>query len=325
MSILPRHLLGLEQLSPGEIQALLDLAERAASGGLPAEALRGRVVANVFYEPSTRTRTSFELAARKLGAEVVNFDPERSSVQKGESLVETALTLQAMGVDAVVLRHPCAGAAHLVSRHVRCSVVNAGDGAHEHPTQSLVDLLTVRRVLGRIAGLRVAIVGDVVHSRVARSAAWGFTKLGARVAVCGPATLVPRELGSLGVEVCHKLEEALQSADVVMALRMQLERQVGGFVPSLGEYHRLYALTPDRLRLARPGAVVMHPGPMNLGVEITPAVAYGERSVVLDQVAAGVAVRMAVLYHLLALPQEAPSEPEPVRREMALAGSGRAS
>jgi aspartate carbamoyltransferase catalytic subunit len=351
MGILGGHLLGLEQLSPGQIASLLDLAERAASGALGTDALRGRVVANVFYEPSTRTRTSFELAARRLGAEVVNFDPERSSVQKGESLVDTALTLEAMGVDAVVLRHPSSGAPHLVSRHVRCRVVNAGDGMHEHPTQGLVDLLTVRRAFGRVAGLRVAVVGDVLHSRVARSAAWGFSKLGAQVVLCGPPTLVPRDLGAcrgktpaterdpapqtarsdfsgglegLPVAVTHRLEEALEGADVVMALRMQTERQLGGFVPSLGEYHRLYGLTPDRLRLARPGALVMHPGPMNLGVEVTPEVAYAERSLVLQQVACGVAVRMAVLYDLLARLEPAPPEVRPAPRfELALSGSGR--
>ena len=324
MSILGGHLLGLEYLSPGQIANLLDLAEQAASGALRTDTLRGRVVANVFYEPSTRTRTSFELAARRLGAEVVNFDPERSSVQKGESLVDTALTLEAMGVDAVVLRHPSSGAPHLVSRHVRCRVVNAGDGMHEHPTQGLVDLLTVRRAFGRVAGLRVAVVGDVLHSRVARSAAWGFSKLGAQVVLCGPPTLVPRELEALPVAVTHRLEEALEGADVVMALRMQTERQLGGFVPSLGEYHRLYGLTPDRLRLARPGALVMHPGPMNLGVEVTPEVAYAERSLVLQQVACGVAVRMAVLYDLLASPEPTPVELRPVSRfELALSGSGR--
>lgn len=320
MSILGGHLLGLEELSPGQIQALLDLAEQAARRNLEPDALAGRVVANLFFEPSTRTRTSFQLAARKLGAEVVNFDPERSSTQKGESLLDTARTLQALGAHAVVLRHPASGAAHFVTRHVRCAVVNAGDGMHEHPTQGLVDLLTVRRVRGRLAGLRVVIVGDVRHSRVARSAAWGFTKLGARVAVCGPATLVPREFTSLGVEVCHRLEEALDGADVVMALRMQTERQRDGFVPSLAEYHRLYGLSPERLRLAHPAAVVLHPGPMNLGVEITPAVAYEDRSLVLQQVTAGVAVRMAVLYDLLAQPQASLGQPQPVRQELVVSG-----
>ncbi|MCS7234809.1 MAG: aspartate carbamoyltransferase catalytic subunit [Armatimonadota bacterium] len=299
MSVLGGHLLGLEPLGPWQIQALLDLAERAARGELEPDALRGRVVANLFFEPSTRTRLSFELAARRLGAEVVNFDPERGSVQKGESLVDTALTLQAMGADVLVLRHSSSGAPHLVARHVQCSVVNAGDGMHEHPTQALLDLLTVRQAFGRVAGLRVAIVGDVLHSRVARSAAWGFSKLGAEVVLCGPPPLVPADLAGPGIVVCHRLDEALEGADVVMALRMQRERQLGGFIPSLGEYHRLYAVTPERLRLARPGALVMHPGPMNLGVEVTPEVAYGDRSLVLRQVTNGVAVRMAVLYDLL--------------------------
>jgi aspartate carbamoyltransferase catalytic subunit len=323
VAILRGHLLGLEPLSSGQILALLDLAEEADRGHLPCDALRGRVVANCFFEPSTRTRTSFELAARRLGAEVVNFDPERSSVLKGESLVDTALTLEALGVDAVVLRHPCAGAPHQVSRSVRCSVVNAGDGMHEHPTQALLDLFTLRRAFGRVAGLRVVIVGDVLHSRVARSTWWGLSKLGAQVVFCGPPTLVPREFERLGATVCHRLEEALPGADVVMALRMQAERQAAGFVPSMGEYHRLYGLTPERLRRAGPAAVLMHPGPMNLGVEVTPAAAYGDRSLVLQQVRHGVAVRSAVLYDLLAHQAEA-AGPQPLeRRELALSGSGR--
>jgi aspartate carbamoyltransferase catalytic subunit len=320
VSILSGHLLGLQPLTSWQVQALLDLAERAARGELAPDALRGRVVANVFYEPSTRTRTSFELAARRLGAEVVNFDPERSSVQKGESLVDTALTLQAMGVDAIVLRHPASGAAELVARHVRCRVVNAGDGMHEHPTQGLLDLLTVRRVFGRVAGLRVAVVGDVLHSRVARSAAWGFSKLGAEVVLCGPPTLTPRELAGPQVRVCHRVEEALDGADVVMALRIQAERQQAGYLPSLGEYHRLYAITPERLRRAKPGALVMHPGPMNLGVEVTPEVAYGDRSLVLAQVANGVAVRMAVLYDLMAAREPAVGLRPVERRDLAAVG-----
>ncbi len=323
MSVLRGHLLGLEYLSAAQILALLDLAEEAERGALPPDALRGRRVANLFYEPSTRTRTSFELAARKLGAEVVNFDPERSSVQKGESLVDTARTLEAMGVDAVVLRHPCAGAPHLVSRHVRAQVVNAGDGMHEHPTQGLVDLFTVRRAFGRVAGLKVAVVGDVLHSRVARSAAWGFSKLGAEVVLCGPAPLLPRGFRVPGVRVCHRLEEALDGADVVMALRMQTERQAAGYVPSLGEFHRLYAVTPDRLRGAGPQVFLLHPGPMNLGVEVTPEAAYGERSLVLRQVAHGVAVRMAVLYDLLAARAEAGGVPPVERREPVMLGSSR--
>jgi len=320
VNALGRHLLGLWPLSSDQILHLLNLAERAASGGLPPDALRGRVVANVFYEPSTRTRTSFELASRRLGAEVVNFDPERSSVRKGESLVDTALTLEALGVDAIVLRHECSGTPHRVARWVRCSVVNAGDGMHEHPTQALVDLLTVRRAFGRLAGLKVAIVGDVLHSRVARSAAWGFSKLGAEVLLCGPATLTPQQLSAPGVRTCHRWEEALEGADVVMALRVQAERQATSFGMSLGEYHRAYALTPERLRLAKPGVLVLHPGPMNLGVEITPEVAYGPPSAVLQQVAHGVPVRMAVLYALLAQ-QQPEAELRPIQRApLALVG-----
>ncbi len=322
MSILRGHLLGLEPLTSAQILALLELAEEADRGHLPADALRGRVVANVFYEPSTRTRTSFELAARRLGATVVNFDPERSSVQKGESLLDTILTLEALGADAVVLRHPCSGAAHQLSRSVRCSVVNAGDGMHEHPTQALVDLFTLRRTFGRIAGLRVVIVGDVLHSRVARSAWWGLSKLGAEVVFCGPPPLVPAEFERLGARVCHRLEEALVDADVVMALRMQTERQLAESA-NLAEYHRFYGLTPERLQQLAPAAVVMHPGPANLGAEVTPATAYGERSLILDQVRNGVSVRSAVLYDLL-VEQAEPAAPKPLQTQhLALSGSGR--
>ncbi|MDR5682953.1 MAG: aspartate carbamoyltransferase catalytic subunit [Armatimonadota bacterium] len=298
MSILRKHLLGLHGMSEAQIYALLDLA--ATDAQIPRDALRGRTVVNVFYEPSTRTRISFELAARRLGAAVVNFDVATSAVQKGECLVDTVRTLEAMGADAIVIRHPHSGAPHLAARHVRCAVVNAGDGMHEHPTQALLDLLTIREAKGGVGGLRVAIVGDVAHSRVARSATYGLTTLGASVVLCGPSTLVPPNLAGPGVEVTHRLEDALCEADVVMPLRMQMERAAGGYVPSLSEYHRLYAITPQRLRLARPDAVVMHPGPMNLGVEIVPEVAYGDRSVVLRQVRHGIGVRMAVLYDLLA-------------------------
>ncbi|MCS7173740.1 MAG: aspartate carbamoyltransferase catalytic subunit [Armatimonadetes bacterium] len=316
MKILRKDLLDLRSLTVGQVQSLLDLSRTALQGALPAGALQGRVVAMVFFEPSTRTRTSFELAARRLGAEVLVFDVARSSVQKGESLLDTARTLEAMGVDAIVLRHSSSGAPHFVARHVRCSVINAGDGMHEHPTQGLLDLLTIREIKGRIAGLRVVILGDILHSRVARSTAYGLGLLGARVVLCGPATLLPPSVDIPNASLTVRIEEALEGADVVIPLRMQVERAAAAFVPSLGEFARLYALTPHRLRRAKPDAIVMHPGPMNLGVEITPEVAYGPQSVILRQVAHGVAVRMAVLYDLLAT---APARPElrPVAQRMA--------
>lgn len=317
MRILPKDLLGIRTLTAGQLHALLALSKAALQGELPPDGLRGRVVATVFYEPSTRTRTSFELAARRLGGYVLSFDVPTSSVQKGESLLDTARTLEALGVDAIVLRHSSSGAPHLVARSVRTSVVNAGDGMHEHPTQALTDLLTIREVKGRIAGLRVVILGDILHSRVARSVSYGLSYLGAQVVLCGPATLLPRELEIPGVTVTPRLEEALEGADVVMPLRMQVERAAGAFVPSLGEFARLYGLTPQRLSRAKPDAIVMHPGPMNLGVEITPEVAYGGQSVVLRQVGYGVAVRMAVLYDLLAVPPAQPEVQPVVRREAA--------
>ncbi len=290
------HLLGLRELEPATIQQLLDEADawaNDANGG--SEILRGRRVGTVFYEPSTRTEISFELAARRLGAEVVRCDVEHSSVKKGESLLDTGRTLEALGLDALVLRHPCAGAPHLLARAVRCAVINAGDGMHEHPTQGLVDLLTVRQAKGRVAGLRVAIVGDILHSRVARSALWGFSKLGAHVRLVGPPTLLPTGVEALGAETASSLDEGLRGADVVMALRMQLERQRGGDVPSLAEYARMYEITPDVLSGLAPGVIVLHPGPINPGVDIDPVVASGAQSVIARQVTNGVPVRMAVL------------------------------
>jgi aspartate carbamoyltransferase catalytic subunit len=299
MKILRRHLLGLGDLTPAQIEAMLDLAAQARSGALASNSLSGKTVVNLFYEPSTRTRTSFGLAAGRLSASVVDFDVETSSAQKGESLVDTVRTLEAMGVDLIVIRHGSAGAPALAANHVRCSIVNAGDGMHEHPTQGLLDLLTLREAKGRILGLRVAMLGDIVHSRVARSTLHGLVALGAEVVLCGPPTLLPPAFAGPAVRTTHRIEEALEGADAIMALRMQLERAAGGFVPSLGEFGRLYALDAHRLRLAKPDAVILHPGPMNLGVEIVPEVAYGGQSLVLRQVAHGVAVRMAVLYDLL--------------------------
>ncbi len=291
-----KHLLALRELEAGTISHLLDDAQAWAAGqGGEPEVLRDCSVATLFYEPSTRTEIAFGLAARRLGAEIVRCDVGRSSVQKGESLIDTAHTLEALGLDAIILRHPSGGAAHLLARSVACAIINAGDGMHEHPTQGLVDLLTVRQVKGRIAGLQVVIVGDVLHSRVARSALWGFTKLGAHVRLVGPSTLLPVGVEALGVQTTASLEEGMDGAEVVMALRMQLERQSGGFVPSLGEYARCYQITPRVLARAHPDAILMHPGPMNPGVEIDVAAAYGPRSVIATQVANGVPVRMAVL------------------------------
>jgi aspartate carbamoyltransferase catalytic subunit len=266
--------------------------------------LRGKTIINLFYEPSTRTRISFELAAKNLSADVVNVSASGSSVEKGESLVDTIRTLQALGADAVVMRHQLAGAPYLVAQHWRGSVVNAGDGWHAHPTQALLDLFTIRQRYGRIAGLTVVIVGDILHSRVARSNVWGLSRMGARVVLCGPPTLMPdfgtngHRAGLPAVEISYDLDHSLRQADVVMALRIQHERQAGGLLPSLREYVKLYQLTEARLRRARPGALVMHPGPMNEGVEIAAEVARGAQSVIEEQVRNGVAIRMALLYLL---------------------------
>jgi aspartate carbamoyltransferase catalytic subunit len=297
-----RHLLALQHLDAAEITRLLDLAQSLLAGPPRSEALRDHTIATLFYEPSTRTEISFELASTRLGATVVRCDVARSSVQKGESLVDTVQTFEALGAQAIVIRHSSAGAPHLASRWVRCAVINAGDGMHEHPTQGLLDLLTVRQHRGRIAGLNVAIVGDVLHSRVARSAMWGFTALGAHVTLVGPPTLLPvwptaddRVPRAPQVAMTSSLAEALAHADVVMALRMQRERQQHGYVPSLAEYTRQYAITPSALATARPDVLLLHPGPMNLGVEVSANAAYGPQSGIRAQVTNGVAVRMAVL------------------------------
>jgi len=293
-----RHLLALRDLDPGTIVALLDDAQRLRDAGGPPAPVAG-TVATLFYEPSTRTQMSFVLAARRLGAEVLPCDVEHSSVRKGESLVDTARTFEALGADVLVIRHPGSGAPGLAARHVGCAVVNAGDGMHEHPTQGLLDLLTVRQAKGRIAGLRVTIVGDILHSRVARSAAWGFSKLGASVVLAGPATLLPAAPPVPGVTMTTSLADAVDGADVVMALRVQLERQAGGCLPALAEYARTFGLTEETLARAHPDCIVMHPGPANLGVEISRAAAESPRSVILRQVENGVCVRMAVLRWVL--------------------------
>jgi aspartate carbamoyltransferase catalytic subunit len=262
-------------------------------------ALRGRMVINLFFEPSTRTRFSFETAEKWLSADSLNFAARGSSVEKGESLLDTARNLQAMSPDLIVVRHSSPGVPHFLARHLEAGVVNAGDGAHEHPTQALLDALTIRHRLGRLERLRVVVCGDIAHSRVVRSNIWLLTRMGARVVVCGPPTLLPVRIEEMGVEVTTDFDAALEGADVVMMLRMQLERQGTPLFPSVREYFRLYGLDARRLGLARPDAIVMHPGPMNRGVEISSEVADSPRSVILEQVANGVAVRMAVLYLLL--------------------------
>jgi len=294
-----RHLLGIEGLSPQDIAVLLDLAEMAIEVSRQVEkkrsTLRGRTLINLFFEASTRTQSSFELAGKRLGADVMNMSIATSSVKKGETLLDTAMTLNAMRPDIIVVRHAQAGAVHLLAKKVDCSVVNAGDGAHEHPTQALLDALTIRRNKGRVAGLTVTICGDILHSRVARSNILLLGALGARVRAVGPSTLVPAGLDRMGVEVFHDMRVGLKDADIVMMLRLQRERMQGGFIPSAKEYFRFYGLDEDKLRHAKPDALVMHPGPMNRGVEIDSSVADGPQSLVREQVEMGVAVRMAVL------------------------------
>ena len=298
-----RHLLGIQGLSPADIELLLARADAAVALSRQPEkkasTLRGRTQINLFYEASTRTQSSFELAGKRLGADVMNMAVASSSVKKGETLIDTAMTLNAMRPDILVIRHASAGAAALLAQKVGCSVVNAGDGAHEHPTQALLDALTIRRARGEIAGLTVAICGDVLHSRVARSNIVLLNALGAAVRVVGPSTLMPAGIAKMGVEVFTSMAEGLKGADVVMMLRLQRERMAGSFVPSTREYFRYFGLDAEKLKAARDGALVMHPGPMNRGVEISSAVADGPQSVIQEQVEMGVAVRMAVMEALL--------------------------
>ncbi len=297
-----KDLLGLKDLTAEELSFLLDTArpmkEVISRPIKKVPTLRGRTVMNLFYENSTRTRGSFELAAKYLSADCVNISSSSSSVAKGESLYDTARTIQAQGADVIVLRHPMSGAPHMLAKAVKAAVINAGDGAHEHPTQALLDLFTVREHRGQIAGLTVTIIGDILHSRVARSNIWGFTTLGAEVRVCGPPTLMPAELNQTGARVFYRTEEALEGADVVMMLRIQAERQQQGLFPGLREYSRLYGLNRERLSLAKPDVLVMHPGPVNRGVELGHDTADGPESVIEEQVTNGVAVRMALLYLL---------------------------
>ena len=294
-----RHLLGIEGLSPHEITGLLDLAEEFVTLNRQVEkkrtTLRGRTQINLFFEASTRTQSSFELAGKRLGADVMNMSVAQSSIKKGETLIDTALTLNAMHPDILIMRHAASGAVELLSKKVDCSVVNAGDGTHEHPTQALLDALTIRRNKGRLERLTVAICGDILHSRVARSNIILLNAMQARVRAIGPSTLLPASAERLGVEVYRDMKEGLKDVDIVMMLRLQRERMNGSFVPSVQEYFHFYGLDEAKLRYAKPDALVMHPGPMNRGVEISTSVADGAQSLIREQVEMGVAVRMAVL------------------------------
>jgi len=301
-SFLGKDLIGLAALSADQIRAILNTAEpfkeisERAIKKVPV--LRGKTIVNLFFEASTRTRISFEFAEKRLSADTVNITSTGSSVQKGETLVDTARNLEAMRIDMVVVRHGSSGAARFLAERIPSNVINAGDGSHEHPTQGLLDMLTIRDRLGRIEGVKVCIVGDILHSRVARSNLWGLTKLGAEVAVCGPRTLLPTGVEEMGVQVFGRIEEAIEWADVLNVLRLQLERMHGGYVPSLREYNRVFGVSRERVERAPRDLVILHPGPMNRGVEIDSDVADGPHSVILNQVTNGVAVRMAVLYLL---------------------------
>ena len=297
-----KHLLGLEELSADEISLILDQAAEfkrlAAEGETKLSALKGTVVANLFFEPSTRTRTSFSLAAKRLSADTVDFTASTSSLSKGETFYDTAQNIEAMGVDQVVVRHSTSGSPHLLSKLLKASVLNAGDGTHEHPTQGLLDIFTIREHRQKIAGLTVALVGDILHSRVARSNIWGLKKLGARVIVCGPSTLIPAHVERLGVEVSNNLDEILGQCDCINLLRIQFERQRSAFFPSIREYAHFFGMNGDRIRRSKSDVLILAPGPINRGVEITPEVADGPHSVILDQVTNGLMIRMACLYLL---------------------------
>ena len=305
-----RHLLGIKGLQPQDITYLLDKADEAVQISRQREkktsTLRGLTQINLFFEASTRTQSSFELAGKRLGADVMNMSVANSSVKKGETLIDTAMTLNAMHPDVLVIRHSSAGAAALLSQKVSCAVINAGDGQHEHPTQALLDALTIRRAKGRLSGLTVAICGDVLHSRVARSNIILLNAMGVRVRVVAPPTLLPSGIADMSVEVFHDMAEGLKDADVVMMLRLQRERMSGSFVPSVREYYRYYGLDAEKLKAARDDALVMHPGPMNRGVEIASDIADGPQSVIGQQVEMGVAVRMAVMEALLLSQNQGP-------------------
>lgn len=300
MGIKSKDLLGLQGVSREEIELVINTAdslkEIMTRDIKKVPTLRGRVVINLFYEPSTRTRTSFELAGKYMSADMSNLNVSTSSVVKGETLIDTGKTLDAMATDIVIIRHSAAGAPALLGRSMKARIINAGDGYHEHPTQALLDMLTIKQYKGKIEGLKVAIIGDLAHSRVARSNFWGLTTMGADLVLCGPTTLIPRELQKAGAKIVTDMDEAVKNADVVMMLRLQLERQQKGLFPSIREYAQYYGLNTKRLSLAKPDALVMHPGPMNRGVEISSDVADGVQSVIEEQVTNGVAVRMALLY-----------------------------
>ncbi len=298
-----KHIFGIEQLAVEDISHILATAQsfREISNRQikKVPTLRGKTIVNLFFEPSTRTRLSFEIAAKRMSADTFNISASTSSATKGETLVDTATNIQAMNPDVIIIRHSFSGAPQLLARHIDASVINAGDGGHEHPSQGLLDMMTVLAHKGKIDGLKVAIIGDIAHSRVAISDIIGFTRMGAHVYVAGPQTFMPAEISSLGVEVCRSLEEAVKDADVVMTLRIQLERQNDSLIPSLREYSRFFGVNRQLMELAKEDAIVMHPGPINRGVELNPDVADGRRSVILDQVTNGVAVRMALLYLVL--------------------------
>lgn len=297
-----KHLLGLQELTADEITMILDQAaefkQMAEQGESKLKALSGTVVANLFFEPSTRTRTSFSLAAKRLSADTVDFTSSGSSLSKGETFVDTARNIEAMGVDQVVVRHSTPGAPHLLAKHLQASVLNAGDGTHEHPTQALLDIFTIRENRGSFEGLTVTLVGDILHSRVARSNIWGLKKLGARVIVCGPSTLIPPQIEKLGVEVSNSLDEVLAETDCINLLRIQFERQRSAFFPSIREYAHFFGMNGERIRRAKKDVLILAPGPINRGVELTPEVADGCHSVILEQVTNGLNIRMACLYLL---------------------------
>jgi aspartate carbamoyltransferase catalytic subunit len=303
MGLSRKDILGIQELSVEEISLILDTAESFIEVSTreikKVPTLRGKTIINLFYEPSTRTRTSFEIAGKRLSADTINISSSTSSMVKGETLIDTARNLEAMNPDIVVIRHPAVGAPHLLARMIRPSIINAGDGAHEHPTQALLDMMTIRTKKGKIDGLHVAIIGDIAHSRVARSNIHGLMKMGASVTVAGPATMLPRDIEKMGVRAHTHLEDAIQEADIIMMLRVQTERQNQNLFPSLREYAAHYCLDRRHISLAKDDVLVMHPGPVNRGIDISPEVADGPYSVILDQVTNGVAVRMALLYLLI--------------------------
>ncbi|MCK4728423.1 MAG: aspartate carbamoyltransferase catalytic subunit [Desulfobacterales bacterium] len=307
MRLAKKDILDMESLSVEEIQAILDTAETLKEISTrpikKVPTLRGKTIIHFFYEPSTRTRTSFEIAAKRLSADTVSISASTSSIAKGETLIDTAKNLEAMNPDAIVVRHRAAGAPHMLARLVRASIINAGDGMHAHPTQALLDMMTVREKRGRLAGLRIAIIGDVAHSRVARSNIVGFIKMGAKVVLAGPATMMPIGVETLGAHVTYHIQEAIKDADVVMVLRIQKERQQAFVFPSEREYAQCYGLTQEKLAGAKEDVLIMHPGPINRGIEISPEVAEGPYSVILEQVTNGVAIRMALFYLLLGGPR----------------------